>query len=187
MGRYLTFLILLLPFCASMAQKADSIRASHQSVGLVLSGGGAKGIAHIGVIRALEDNDIPIDYIAGTSMGAIVGGLYACGYTTEEMLQLLLSDSFGYWSTGTMDPRLSYYLNRAQQTPAMFTLPISFGNSKAPAVPQSLISPLPMNFAFMELFAPFTAQTGGDFNRLMVPYRCVASYVAAKHKKVLSS
>ena len=187
MGRYLTFLILLLPFCASMAQKADSIRASHQSVGLVLSGGGAKGIAHIGVIRALEDNDIPIDYIAGTSMGAIVGGLYACGYTTEEMLQLLLSDSFGYWSTGTMDPRLSYYLNRAQQTPAMFTLPFSFGNSKAPAVPQSLISPLPMNFAFMELFAPFTAQTGGDFNRLMVPYRCVASDVAAKHKKVLSS
>ena len=49
-------------------------------VGLVLSGGGAKGIAHIGVIQALEENDIPIDYITGTSMGAIVGGLYASGF-----------------------------------------------------------------------------------------------------------
>ena len=52
---------------------------AEQSVGLVLSGGGAKGIAHIGVIQALEDNGIPIDYITGTSMGAIVGGLYAAG------------------------------------------------------------------------------------------------------------
>ena len=50
--------------------------SAKQSVGLVLSGGGAKGIAHIGVIKALEDNDIPIDYITGTSMGAIVGGIY---------------------------------------------------------------------------------------------------------------
>ena len=79
------------------AAAVDSIRAeergyrSGQSVGLVLSGGGAKGIAHIGVIKALEDYNIPIDYIAGTSMGAIVGGLYACGYTPEEMIDLILS------------------------------------------------------------------------------------------------
>ncbi len=52
-------------------------------VGLVLSGGGAKGIAHIGVIQALEENDIPIDYITGTSMGAIVGGLYASGFRRD--------------------------------------------------------------------------------------------------------
>jgi NTE family protein len=55
-----------------------------QKVGLVLSGGGAKGMAHIGVIRALEENGIPIDYIAGTSIGAIVGGLYAAGYTPDN-------------------------------------------------------------------------------------------------------
>ena len=74
---------------------ADSNK--HQSVGLVLSGGGAKGIAHIGVIQALEENNIPIDYIAGTSMGAIVGGLYAAGYTPQEMLQLILSPDFSHW------------------------------------------------------------------------------------------
>ncbi len=74
-----------------------------QSVGLVLSGGGAKGVAHIGVLQALEDNDIPIDYITGTSMGAIVGGLYAAGYTPQEMMRLLASRDFSYWSTGTID------------------------------------------------------------------------------------
>lgn len=56
-----------------------------QKVGLVLSGGGAKGMTHIGIIRALEENNIPIDYITGTSMGAIVGSLYAMGYSPDDM------------------------------------------------------------------------------------------------------
>ena len=62
-------------------RSADSTAIDHdrESVGLVLSGGGAKGIAHVGIIKALEENDIPIDYVAGTSMGAIVGSLYCCG------------------------------------------------------------------------------------------------------------
>ena len=69
MKRFFLFLsacLLLLPFVQA------------QKVGLVLSGGGAKGMTHIGIIRALEENNIPIDYITGTSMGAIIGSLYAC-------------------------------------------------------------------------------------------------------------
>ena len=62
-----------------------------QSVGLVLSGGGAKGITHIGIIQALEENDIPIDYVAGTSIGAIIGALYAMGYTPQELLEQLIT------------------------------------------------------------------------------------------------
>ena len=65
-----------------------------QKVGLVLSGGGAKGLTHIGIIRALEENNIPIDYIAGTSMGAIIGSLYAMGYSPDDMVDLLTSDDF---------------------------------------------------------------------------------------------
>ena len=84
----------------------------HQSVGLVLSGGGAKGIAHIGAIKALEENNIPIDYVTGTSMGAIVGALYACGYTPEEMMELITSDYFANISTGRIDPSLEYYFTR---------------------------------------------------------------------------
>ena len=85
---------------ASVSPDTASVAERHQSVGLVLSGGGAKGIAHIGVIKALEENNIPIDYVAGTSMGAIIGGLYAAGYTTDEMMQLLTSRDISYWADG---------------------------------------------------------------------------------------
>lgn len=174
---------------SSSAAPADTVYGIPQSVGLVLSGGGAKGIAHIGVIQALEDNNIPIDYITGTSMGSIVGGLYACGYTPAEMMELLLSQDFAYWSTGQIDPKLTYYFTKAEPEPTALTVPIktrrdSIEAARA-AVPASLISPLPMSFAFMELFSPYTAQCGGDFDRLFVPYRCVASDAAAKHKVVL--
>ena len=57
-----------------------------QSVGLVLSGGGAKGLSHLGVIKALEENNIPIDYISGTSMGAIVGGMYSIGLDRKSVV-----------------------------------------------------------------------------------------------------
>lgn len=158
----------------------------HQSVGLVLSGGGARGIAHAGLLKALEENDIPIDYITGTSMGAIVGGLYACGYTPEEIMALFTSEYFSYMSTGTTDPSMVYYFTRPDESPQFFTFPL--GKSKATPVynPQSLINPMPMDFGFMEILSPFTAQCDSNFNRLMVPFRCVASDVRARHKKVLS-
>ena len=68
-----------------------------QKVGLVLSGGGAKGLTHIGIIRALEENNIPIDYITGTSMGAIIGSLYAMGYSPDDMETLISSPDFKRW------------------------------------------------------------------------------------------
>lgn len=162
-----------------------------QSVGLVLSGGGAKGIAHIGVIRALEDHGIPIDYIAGTSMGAIVGGFYAAGYTTEEMIDLILSPTFSNWSTGRINPNLTYYYSRPEPSPALVTVNVGdkggMPGGSSSFLPMSLISPLPMNFGVMELFAAYTAQCGGNFDKLFVPFRCVTSDVYAKHKVVCRS
>lgn len=184
MRRVIIMLAALLLLLDVDVRAADDAR---QSVGLVLSGGGAKGIAHIGVIQALEDNDIPIDYITGTSMGTIVGGLYACGFTPQEMLDLILSRGFSYWSTGKIDPDLRYYFTDGDATPAMFSVPIGRQPAAADSVPASLISPLPMSFAFMELFSPYTAQCGSDFNRLFVPFHCVASDVAAKRKQVFRS
>ena len=78
---------------------------------LVLSGGGSRGAAHIGVIRALEENHIPIDYIAGTSIGAIVGSLYAIGYTPDEMEKLLDSDEFKRWAAGIIDEQVYLLLS----------------------------------------------------------------------------
>ena len=61
-----------------------------QRVGLVLSGGGSSGVSHVGVLKALEENNIPIDFITGTSMGALIGGLYASGYSPHEIEQIFL-------------------------------------------------------------------------------------------------
>lgn len=184
---FILLLTAVLNFTA-VAQSVDSI-FSHQSVGLVLSGGGAKGIAHIGVIKALEENNIPIDYITGTSMGAIVGSLYACGYTPEEMMNLIKSDEFAHWSTGTINKRLTYYFLQEEQQPTMLTL--NLGDTESTrwknVLPSSLINPLPMNFAFMELYDPFTAQCHGDFDQLFVPFRSVCSDVTHKRMIVSSS
>lgn len=166
----------------------DGEGAKRQSVGLVLSGGGAKGIAHIGVIQALEDNDIPIDYIAGTSMGSIVGGFYAAGYTPQEMMRVIESREFTYWSTGRIDPDLEFYFSKPEPTPELVSFPVNLTRHKrVTRYPSSLISPLPMSFAFMELFAPYTAQCRGDFDELFVPFRCVTSDVKNKHKIVCRS
>ena len=74
----LALILLILPFSLVYT-------SPRKKVGIVLSGGGAKGVAHIGVIKALEELNIPIDYIAGTSIGAIIGGLYSIGYTSEQL------------------------------------------------------------------------------------------------------
>ncbi len=161
-------------------------RPSHPTVGLVLSGGGAKGIAHIGIIQALEDNDIPIDYITGTSMGAVVGGLYASGYSPKEMLELIASKGFAHWSTGKIDPEYTYFFTSHRDTPSFVTLNLGKDSTQITSVlPISLINPIPMNYAFMEIFSPYTVQCGADFNRLFVPFRCVTSDVYTKKKVVL--
>ena len=85
-----------------------------QTVGLVLSGGGAKGYAHIGVIKALEEHGIPIDYITGTSMGAIVGGLYAAGYSPDEMIKIFGGQNFKNYYKGAMPPKYIDYFKFEQ-------------------------------------------------------------------------
>ena len=165
----------------------EVLKDSTFKVGLVLSGGGAKGIAHVGVIKALEENDIPIDCVAGTSMGAIVASLYACGYSPEEMIQLFTSKDFGYWSSGTINPEQVYYETTPELTPQWLDIDLSFkekNNIGSQIIPSHLISPLPMNIEFLKLYAPFTEQCEGDFNKLFVPLRTVCSDVYHKHKIV---
>ena len=96
-----------------------------QKVGLVLSGGGAKGMTHIGIIRALEENNIPIDYIAGTSMGAIVGSLYAMGYSPDDMVELLKSEDFKRWYSGEVEEKYVYHFKKNLPTPEFFNIRFS--------------------------------------------------------------
>ncbi|NDV54333.1 patatin [Parabacteroides sp. 52] len=156
---------------------------SAQKVGLVLSGGGAKGAAHIGVIKALEENNIPIDYVTGTSIGAIIGSLYAMGYSPDEMLELILSKEFEYWQTGTVEEEYSYYFRDPVPTAEFGHFSIDMSDSlqiKANFLSQSIINPIQMNQAFLALFAQATAKAGWNFDNLFVPFRCVASDIYGK-------
>jgi NTE family protein len=151
-----------------------------QKVGIVLSGGGSRGITHIGVIKALEDNNIPIDYVTGTSMGAIVGSLYAMGNSPDEIIEILKSDDFKRWSTGEMDPKYVYYYHNADPKPRILDLSIRLDdieslNLKPNFLPTNFVSPRQMNFAFVPLFAQASAVSKCNFDSLFIPFRCVAS------------
>ena len=156
-----------------------------QKIGLVLSGGGAPGIAHIGIIKALEENDIPIDYIAGTSIGAIVGGMYAMGMTPDEMINLIKSNDFKNWMSGEVETEDMYFYRYSDPKPRIIDLKIRINKKKnnpfrIRILPTNYVSSGQMNYAFIPLCAQANAVAGGNFDSLMVPFRCVASDVYNK-------
>jgi len=152
-----------------------------QTVGLVLSGGGAKGLAHIGVIKALEENEIPINYITGTSMGAIIGALYAMGYTPDEMIEIFKSKDFHYWSTGEIDENQRFTSNNRLDDASILAFEVRTDSSfLKPIFPSHIISTHQMDLAFLSLFASGTAISRENFDSLFVPFRCVASDIQNK-------
>lgn len=164
---------------------SDSSLNVQQRVGLVLSGGGAKGLSHIGVIKALEENNIPIDYICGTSMGAIVGGLYAIGYTPNEMIELFSSKEFDSWFRGEPEYEYGSFFYRDAPTPTMFSFGIAAKENKIKLnLPVSFVKPYPMDIEFMRIFAPAAKASKYDFDSLMVPFFCVSSDIARKREFV---
>lgn len=158
-----------------------------QKVGLVMSGGGARGLAHIGVIRMLEENNIPIDYVAGTSMGAIVAALYSMGYTPDEMVEIMKTEDFQRWYTGTMDQKYMFYFKKNKDVPDLVSLHFDLKDSLYVVKPSAhLVKSAPMNLGFMETFAGYTAACGNDFDKLMVPFRCVAADAYNKKQVIFS-
>ena len=159
------------------------VQAVDGKIGLVLAGGGAKGLYHIGVIKALEQNHIPIDYISGTSMGAIIGALYAAGYSPEEMIRIVTSGQVEQWVSGKVDDKYRFYYQQRSDSPTMLQIYANTRrdstSSKSGAVrlsiPQSFVNTAQIDMALNELFAQASEACGGDFNRLMIPFRCMAA------------
>jgi len=146
-----------------------------QKVGLVLSGGGSRGAAHIGVIKALEENQIPIDYIVGNSIGAVVGGMYAAGYTTDQISALLKSDELKRWSAGEKNPDYYLYFKAEEPDPSWFNINFDFGRNLFYGLPTSLLSPDELDYALMEMFSGILTEKPYRFDNLMIPFRCVAA------------
>jgi len=162
-----------------------SIAVYSQRVGLVLSGGGAKGLAHIGVIKVLEENNIPIDYIAGTSMGAIVAAMYASGMSPDKMVMIVTSPEFQNWANGTIDDKFRFNFMKREADASWIDLNFSLDSGFRPKVPGGYIESHSMDLAFMEYFSPPSAASGYDFNNLFVPFRCITSDVNAKEAVVM--
>ncbi len=159
--------------------------ADGQRIGLVLSGGGAKGLSHIGVIKALEEHNIPIDYIGGTSMGAVIASFYAMGLSPTDMLNLIKSKEFEAWYNGEQEKEAANWFYREEPSPAMVTLPLyKKGEKMKLAFPSSLVSPYPMDLAMVEAYASPSVAAGNDFSNLMVPFFCISSDIKNKRKVV---
>lgn len=158
---------------------------SQQKVGLVLSGGGATGIAHIGVLKALEENEIPIDFITGTSAGAMIGGLYAAGLSPEEIEEFVLSEKFLLMSTGGLEPNQNFLFRAEEKNAGLVGMSFSQDDILKKSLPTNFTSATLMDFEMMRNLGVISASTGHNFDSLLVPFRCVASDIANKKSIIL--
>ncbi len=167
----------------------DSIRAQRPTVALVLSGGGAKGAAHISVIRYLEKAGIPIDLVMGTSIGGLVGGLYACGYTGDELEAIISNQDWDYLLFDSHPRRFDAL--QQKEYDRQFQLSIPYGTYKWDFLKPEISRRSPLRDGIVQgrniedLLASLTVGYGGeiDFLKLPIPFVCVASdMISAKPK-----
>ena len=152
-----------------------------QSVGLVLSGGGASGLAHVGVLKALEENSIPIDYIAGTSIGGLVAGMYSAGYSPVQIEGLLTSENFKRLASGEIEGRYIYYFRKPMPNASWISIKFSsFSNFVETSIPTSFINPAALDLELMNLLDPASMASEYNFDSLFIPFRCVASDIVDK-------
>ena len=155
-----------------------------QSVGVVLSGGGATALAHVGFLQALEENDIPIDYIGGTSMGAVIAAMYASGLSVAKIDSLLRSEEFLRMATGRLNDELQFYFKQYDYDASFGTLRYSEGRVITNAIPTNLINPELLDWNFLANFSQPDAASGGNFDSLYIPFRCIAADVEHKREVI---
>lgn len=176
MKSLIVFFFLVFTFQVSIGQ--DTIK--RPKIGLVLSGGGAKGFAHVGVLKVLEAAGIKIDYIGGTSMGAVVGGLYASGYAANQIDSIIKATNFDNLLIDYI-PRSSksFYEKRNDE---LYALILPFNNFKIGA-PQSLSKGM-FNY---NLFNKLTLHVRHvrDFNQLPIPFLCMATDIEFGQQVIL--
>src|SRR5687768_317840 len=157
-----------------------------QKVGLVLSGGAAKGLAHVGVLKALEEHGIPVDYIVGTSMGGIIGGCYASGMSPDQIEQMVLSEHFLRWINGLPETGYNYYYHQSDETPEFLKLNLALDSTLNFRFNSSIASDVSLNFALTEKMAQASAISKNNFDSLFVPLRVVAADIFTQQEVVIS-
>ena len=154
---------------------------------MVLSGGGATGFAHIGVLQALEEKGIPIDYITGTSAGALIGALYAAGYSPNEIKAYCLHPNFILMATGQLNPSQEYFSKENEINPSMFTLRFSIDSILNKSLPTNFNSSTLLDYELMRILGTTGEAYNNDFDQLFVPFRCLASDIVSKENVIFKT
>ena len=171
--------LLIFIFCQNTFSQ-DTIK-SRKKIGLVLSGGGAKGFAHIGVIKVLEKAGVKIDYIGGTSVGSVIGALYASGYNATQLDSIFRDTDFNNLITDYI-PRSSknFYEKRNDEMYA-FSLPV---NNFKVGIPLSLSKGM-FNYNLINRLTKHVKEIH-DFNKLPIPFLCMATDIETGQQVVLN-
>lgn len=200
-----SFALWLCVVSAISAQPCTDTLTLRPKVGLVLSGGGSRGAAHVGVIRLIEQLQLPVDYVVGTSMGAIVGGLYAIGYTADEMDSLFMSQDWKLLLSNDLPRRQQPYVQRMTRKCFQVNIPYEKGvftensalyrdagikvrRTSLQTFPKVLARPgLIDGNNLMEKFEQLTALYGDSLSYTMLPrpFACVAADLVTGREVVL--
>lgn len=166
--------LLLCCTCMLVSMSANTHEPSRKKVGLVLSGGGAKGMAHIGALKVIEEAGIPIDYVVGTSMGSIIGGLYSIGYTPEQLDSMVRVQD---WTFLLSDRTPRSEKNMAErEADEKYVISVPFSKTSIREVTGGLIKGQNISNLFSELTLGYHDSI--DFNKLPIPFACVAEDIS---------
>ena len=156
----------------------DTIR--HPKIGLVLSGGGAKGFAHVGALKVIEEAGIPIDYITGTSIGSIVGGLYAMGYDAATLEKIISGQNWESLLSNESNRKYVPAITKEEESRYLLSLPVK---AKKIAIPEGFLN----GQKAMELvtYLSYGYHDLIDFSRLPIPFKCIAADIATGEEVVL--
>lgn len=203
-------LVVLLTVCSAAAAvvPTSDTASSRPKVGVVLSGGGAKGTAHVAVLKILEEEGIPIDYITGTSMGAIIGGLYALGYSADELDTLIRTQNWDMLMQDNMGRRAALFEDKKNDEKLIVKIPFHTRKDLEVAedgenfdlksgfrkdnrtggvlgsIPTGIVEGQILHSLFSQLSIGY--QDDVDFNTFPIPFSCVAVDLNAKEEYVFN-
>ncbi len=152
-----------------------------KKLGLVLSGGGAKGFAHIGVLKVLDEEKIPVDYISGTSMGSIIGAFYAMGYSGKEIEEIILSKQWINYFNDFIERKDDLIENKSDRDKYAFSFPLKKWKLE---LPKGVVKGQNIDNVLSELY--LDAKDIDDFSKLPIPFACVATDVETGEEVVLN-
>jgi NTE family protein len=183
-------LVLSIVAAASVAAAQEDVREpaatpapERPRIALALSGGGARGMAHVGALRALEDAGLPVDAIAANSMGAVIGGVYATGRSAAELEEVVRSLDWASLFSGRADRRTIPVVRRDDRYGDLFGVRF---DGRGARLPGGLLAEHRVNRFLIEHLAPASYAVSGDFDRLPIPFRAVATDLADGERVILA-